>query len=627
MNFFYKHDVWSTGDLVIEVNNAVYKTVNTSSISWSQESIYLAPGTHTVTWKYESFSSGRDQRLFIDAIRSYELGVDSSVFSAFASNGLLVNSISYPGTHYPYVLEGEVYDGEQVVLLGSEGVRTGEGAIELSVTAESDVYISFALRKNGGQGNFTFAVDGIDRHSSSETIDEWTVFGFAIDAGTHTLLWEHDKYYDDEDEVVSLALLETTALQNISEAISVMETDGVTVQGYQRDGNSQLPYVHPIETYNSTPVITLGVSAETGDNSLTLTVIVTEQTEISFAIKRTAANYSDIYFRLNGTSMLGYYGNHLDWSEYSFVLNPGTHTLEWENSKYYDAAYALVHLALLPSHRPPALETAYSHIEIPGLVVDSATTAGSYSPYVLSDDTHNGNPVLLLGVPLPSGENSFELSVTASEESRISFAIKKNDFGGTFLFHANSELVLSNYSQIDDWAIYDHVLQAGTHTLKWSHEKYYDDRDDFSRLVFLPSETVPINEAFSHMVSAGLSINSISRTGTPVPFIHREETHGGEEAVQLGVPRRSGENELELNVTAASDCTISFALKKPHHSDTMYFSINSTTMLTQTASLPDWTVYEFPLSAGTHRLIWRNDKFYDYSSHFSYLSVLPTVLP
>lgn len=535
-----------------------------------------------------------------NSVDSFE--VNDGSFSA-------LNKWSLSSENKPFIQSEEIYDGSFAVEFQSPDYQDNS-YMETTIVVEDPSILSFFYKIHRDASSSSTLSCNINRSNNSHSLvksdtEEWIHYQLYLYQGTNVVKWQ---FYSNSYNVENRAWIDAISLNLIpdfSEVLSPLSSTDFTINNFTLAGDVN-PYIVPNETHDNYKIIKMGDYGITGENSFEMNVTVVSDCLISFDMKKTGRG--NFTFYIDDIQKKASSGTLSDWTDYKFYLAPGNHTLKWVDKKDYGDINDFVYLSSLLAIPVPNITEALSQVISADFTINSYTLDGDTAPYIMPDETYSGNEIIKLGVLESSGENSVEFNITAATDCLFSYVIQKNDSGGTFYTYLDGTSQYQTSSSFTDWTIFNIYIPAGNHTLKWRHDKYYDNADEIVKLTFLSAKPIPsISNAFTLLTDSEVRVDSYLLSGDLDPYILPDETYSGNSIIQFGPGTSSNESILELNVTLSTAKTVSFNIQKNTY---FYFYIDGTPVWYDSSEIDSWTEKSYTLNAGSHTLKWKLYYYY-----------------
>lgn len=233
-------------------------------------------------------------------------------------------------------------------------------------------------------------------------------------------------------------------------------------------------------------------SLKTSTASLTRTIVVNEDSVISFAYKTDISSKFDgtLNFYIDGEQQSSYTGTNGSWTVASFYLSEGKHTVEWRavgvDSSYTSGITNTVYLdALALTSAPEALSTLNQDFEselddilwISGGISSKVSTDKVYEAWAQYGDAlvdiHKNVYALKTYDNSITGNSTLKIfRVKPTVDSALSFEYKLDLYSSHYLkVYVDGEEKFSETSYGQTWKKASIDISAGTHTILFSAEK------------------------------------------------------------------------------------------------------------------------------------------------------------
>lgn len=514
------------------------------------------------------------------------------------------------GENYPFIQSSEHYSGGQAIQFGSSE-NVGSSTLTTQIEVEYPSYLTFVTKMDSTWGDFTFSCDDSRLMTYRSRSGQWFHCRYAIDRGVHTLRWSQYRRYDDYTHHAWIDDIEITSMFLDPMEDFPLLHDGTPMDIEWTIGGDSFPYMQSLIAYNGEEALQLGELERRGNSSLTTSISISERSVLSFWAYALPGD-GDLYFSCNETRLLSV-DELSQWTRYDYILEPGDHILEWEHlksgySSYNDDDSAwIAKIEITSMHLYPTQNFQISHNGSP---MDVEWNFGGDSfPFLQSDTLYDGNDALQMGILWNRGDSVLETSLVTTEQSILSFWTRVDSNGWLRFYHNDNKL--ASVSKISEWIRYDFILDPGTHSLMWEHEKGRFDNDGQAWIDHIELTTMDQHPIQDYPIIQGGSPLNITWTlgGSSHPFLQSETTYQGKDTIQMGILRTQSDSVLKTTITLAQQRTISFWAMADMGSGNLQFS-GGTGKLMEERPGNDWTQYSFLLDPGTHTLVWRYFKNY-----------------
>lgn len=508
------------------------------------------------------------------------------------------------GDEVPYLVRNQASDGDYSVVFGVEE-SSGMSRFRADVSFSQDVILSFKYKRSEGGADLSFLINNGMVMDTSSSASEWTEVSFFLTAGEYILEWEHLKDYDG-DERAWIDGIRAAALPDFSEAFEELDPSLVTISSIQRRG--EYPYIDSTQAIDGDFSVLFGVEEQSGTSSFQADFSFSEDVWLSFKYKRTEGG-ADLKFFIDDETILSTEGAASEWTEVSYYIPAGEHTLKWEHRKWYDGAER----AWIDGVRIISLEFDKAFEEWN----DSLGTINSYSrnggkvPYIDPSNVSDGEYSVIFGEYWSTGTSSFSANVTLSHDVLLSFKYKRSGGGADLMFLLDGVTMMSSIASASEWTEVAYFVPAGEHTLEWEHRKYHDVDErawiDGIRAV-VPHD---FSLAFEEWDDSAGVINSFSRSGDRLPYIDQHSVSDGVYSVVFGEYTSTGTSSFQADVSFPKDVILSFKIRRSESGADLFFHVDNDEKMHATFSAFNWREVSYYITAGDHILEWLHKKYYD----------------
>jgi len=588
----------ATLEIYLDGSRYSYVEFSHHTSSWGEYSFYLEAGTYDIEWKNDYFS---DAPLLLDDIRLAPLPYFSNAFEEWDESTATINSYTRGGDRTPYIDTSQSSAGLYSVIFGVQKT-TGESSFSVDVTFPQDTIVSYDFKRSEDGADLYFRVDETTLLNTRSTASDWTTVSFIITAGTHTLQWVHDKYHD-QGERAWIDNIQASPLPDFSHAFEEWDESIATINSYTRGGD-KAPYIDTTQSSAGLYSVLFGVEGSTGESSFSADVTFPQDTIVSFDYKRSESG-ANLYFRVDDIPLLNTTTTASDWTTVSFIITAGTHTLQWEHDKYYDQGER-AWIDNIQASPLPDFSYAFEEWDESIASINSYTQGGTAEPYCIPAPTSSGLYSVIFGEEESSGNSSFSANMTFPQDTIVSFDYKRSESGANLYFRVDDTVLLDTTSYASDWTTVSFVITAGTHSLQWEHDKYYDQGE--RAWIDNIRGSIPAifnSDGFETNDGTFSTLNDWTLSGDATPFIQSTTVNTGSYAVEFGDIDDNGQSAFSTDIAIASDSILTFSYKVSSESslDKLSLYINDTKVFYDSGSV-DWTTTAESLSAGLYTLRW-----------------------
>ncbi len=185
---------------VFAIDGAAQFTYGALDNDWTNFTINLSAGAHTLTWTYSKDYMDNPTGDYF-AVDNVELVQGEIVDNSALNDALNVDGgeLSFDtSSNYPWIT---VEEGNRFYAMsGNQGIHSSESSIVTTVVAEEGDIVQFEFMA-WGEGEYTFwdhcdfLIDGERVLYYGAYNNDWETFSYPLTAGTHSLVWLFSKDY------------------------------------------------------------------------------------------------------------------------------------------------------------------------------------------------------------------------------------------------------------------------------------------------------------------------------------------------------------------------------------------------------------------------------------------------
>jgi len=351
--------------------------------------------------------------------------------------------------------------------------------------------------------------------------------------------------------------------------------------------------------------------AITHSQSTYMQTTVTGPGMVSFYWKVSSQSGGDyLRFYIDGEEQAGSISGEVGWTEKSFMLAAGPHTLKWtfaknaSGSSGSDAGWVD---KVSYVQTVPALGEAVDNTNLPWSTGGNANWASQAIIFFYGGDAAQSGAI--------TDNQSTWIETTVTGPGNLSFYWKvSSESGWDFLrFYIDGVEQADSISGEVGWSLKSFLIGPGTHTLRWAYGKDYSeysgsDRGWLDKVVFDQFGTCSLGEAVDNASLTWSTGGRASWAGQTGIFYY-----GGDAAMSGDI---FNNQSTWLETTVAGPGTLSFYWKVSSEQDWDFlrFYIDGVEQAGSISGEVDWTQKTFPIAASTHTLKWGYEKDYIFSS-------------
>ena len=605
--------------------DGVVQYETSGEVAWTQVNFTLPPGTHTLRWTYEKDGSG---------FAGQDTGwVDQLVMSDLAPSAELAAALDttfpvYTGGHLPWLSQDTTTVDN--ILAGKSGALAGGQnswlAATVTATGLSDT-VAFQWKvSSANQFDFLrFSIDGVETKAITGEM-EWGQENFPLSAGTHTLLWNYMKVADSAGAGLDTGWVDQLVVaSHLTYTISTTAgaNGSITPTAAFDAGTNATITVTPATGYHIDSVLVDNVSqtvANPKSHNATFTNVATYHTvSATFAVDLSSKIDQTITFANPGMQVFGTTPGLT--ATVSSTLLPtftsattgvctvtsdgvltfvttGNCTIDadQQGDATYNAAPRVQQTFMVAPPLADALDTAFV-----------VTTGGNNSWFGQSTTTHDQVDAAQAGT-IGDGQSSWMETTTTGPQSGSFWWKVSSEDGYDFLRFSIDGVVQYEISSEVAWTQVSFTLPPGTHTLRWTYEK--DGSGSAGQDTGWVDQIVMTDLAPTASLATALDTTFPVYTGGHVPWASQSTTtNDGILAAQSGVITGGQNSWLAATVITTGSDTVSFQWKvsSANEFDYLRFYLDGTETRAITGEMA-WGQESFPLTAGTHTLLWSYQK-------------------
>ena len=315
-----------------------------------------------------------------------------------------------------------------------------------------------------GQGEATMVNGG--GYQSSYT--RWGDYSnITIDPADDETFWYTQEYYTSSGTNWQTRIGSFTIGGSVPPVNEIAEAVDNTNYTYTLSGDANWAKVTDVYYYGSDSAKS-GTITHSQSTSFETSVTVTSAQAVKFYWKVSSeASYDYLTFYIDGVQQDRIAGT-VDWTQKSFNIATGTHTLKWTYSKDSSVSSGsdcgwVDKLEVVAATTDPLAEA----VDYPGLTF---TLSGTGSWYSQTTTTYYGGDAAQS--PVITHSQSSSMQTTISGKTSVKFYWRVSSESGYDYLRFYIDGVLKNsISGSTSWAQKSYTVTTGTHTLKWTYSK------------------------------------------------------------------------------------------------------------------------------------------------------------
>ncbi len=482
------------------------------------------------------------------------------------------------------------HDGVSAARSGAIG-HNMSSYIETAVFGPGDLSFFWMASSEGCCDRLTLLVNGVSVDSiGGDAV--WTERTLHLPWGTHVLRWQYAK-----DGSASVGL-DTAALDQVG-FTPLRVTDLETAL-------DAMPL--PLETMGdalwfgqenvSADGLSAGRSGYIGDGqSTTVETLVSGPGVVSFDWKISSEGCCDrLHFLVNGVSWDSI-GGEVDWTNRTFHLPWGVHTLSWRYSK--DSSRTDGQDAAWLDQVTYAPVGIFSLTEAADTAALPWTTSGPQPWFGQNEFTRDGTDALQSG-PITHGQDSL-LHSAVTGPGTLTFSWKvSSEYADPLLFLID-DVEWNRIATEVDWTNQTYVIRPGVHTLRWQYRKdgsinLGSDAAWLDQIGFVAAPR--LEEALNKPELAWTT------SGDAHWFPEMVTTHDGVAAGRTGDTGHGQSSVLQTTVNGPGALTFFWKVSSEATYDALVFLLDEAEQA-RISGEADWAQQTLEVPEGAHTLTWR----------------------
>jgi hypothetical protein len=484
---------------------------------------------------------------------------------------------------------------------GSSALRSAWIPFSSSTYVETIVYgpgeLSFywTVSSEAGFDPLTCQLDGVElANISGEQVPDFTQQTFEVGWGPHVVRWTFSVDYAKPGNL-NAGFLDQVAFTPMS--LASLETAAASIPLPLRSYGDAAWFGQTATNHDGNSAARCGYI--THNQSSTLETTVCGPGTISYAWKVSSeAGFDPLAFLVDGVAWEQISGE-MDWTNRTFRIPWGIHTLSWRYSKDYaknvgaDAAW-LDEVAFTPVSLSDLAEAS-------DLISAPWTSGGALPWFGQNEFTFDGTDSLQSG-PITHNQTSF-LDTSFAGPGTLTFRWKvSSEYADPLIFLVDG-LEQTRIAEEVNWTAVTNVVRPGAHAFRWQYVKDYDinvgyDAGWLDTVAFLPAPPLPV----------ALNAPSLNWTtsGNGTWFPEMVTTHDGAASARSG--DIGNDQSATLTTTVTGPGVVAYWWKvSSEYSDPLIFLVDGVEQA-RIGGEVGWTNRAFNVAAGTYTLSWRYQK-------------------